>query len=108
VKPIKPVKLAKLSTGPSGTEDICALCEDGGLLVVCDGLCRRAFHYQCLGLPRLPGSDVWYCPDCDLGIHTCLFCGVPGGDVSANAATWASNQVKKCCMGKCGRFYHRK
>jgi hypothetical protein len=27
---------------------LCALCFDGGTLLVCDGVCRRSFHSRCL------------------------------------------------------------
>jgi hypothetical protein len=44
--------------------DWCAVCDDGGSLLVCE-LCRNGFHLDCLDPPlsRIPRGD-WYCPDC--------------------------------------------
>ncbi|KAL1565928.1 hypothetical protein AAHA92_01602 [Salvia divinorum] len=46
----------------SGSDDMCAVCGDGGELILCNG-CPRAFHADCLGLQCPPESD-WYCPHC--------------------------------------------
>ncbi|XP_057801457.1 uncharacterized protein LOC131016754 isoform X2 [Salvia miltiorrhiza] len=46
----------------SGSDDMCAVCGDGGELIICNG-CPRAFHAACLGLQCLPAND-WYCPHC--------------------------------------------
>ncbi|KAL3825983.1 hypothetical protein ACJIZ3_022012 [Penstemon smallii] len=46
----------------SGSDDMCAVCGDGGELLVCNG-CPRAFHAACLGLQCLPAND-WNCPHC--------------------------------------------
>lgn len=45
-----------------GSDDMCAVCGDGGELIICNG-CPRAFHADCLGLQSLPTND-WYCPHC--------------------------------------------
>ncbi|CAA3012659.1 Histone acetyltransferase [Olea europaea subsp. europaea] len=49
-----------LATGSS--DDMCAVCGDGGELIICNG-CPRAFHAACLGLQCLPAYD-WHCPFC--------------------------------------------
>ncbi|CAA3000714.1 Histone acetyltransferase [Olea europaea subsp. europaea] len=49
-----------LATGSS--DDMCAICGDGGELTMCNG-CPRAFHAACLGLQCLPAND-WDCPFC--------------------------------------------
>ncbi|CAI9762037.1 unnamed protein product [Fraxinus pennsylvanica] len=49
-----------LATGSS--DDMCAVCGDGGELIICNG-CPRAFHAACLGLQCLPAND-WHCPFC--------------------------------------------
>ncbi|XP_073297984.1 uncharacterized protein [Primulina huaijiensis] len=46
----------------SGSDDMCAVCGDGGKLIICNG-CPRAFHTACLGLQSLPGDD-WHCNFC--------------------------------------------
>lgn len=84
------------------TLDVCCLCEDGGLLIICDGPCLRSFHIQCLGLESMPDGNRWLCPDCDAKQHICLQCGEVGDD---NAE--GDTGVFKCTVASCGRFYHR-
>lgn len=44
--------------------DYCALCDDGGELIVCDH-CQKAYHLTCLRPPltKVPEDD-WYCTEC--------------------------------------------
>lgn len=67
-------------------------------LLVCEGPCKRPFHYPCAGLSSLPPSDeTWICNDCKAQKHKCFVCheyGVDGDD------------VHKCDKGDCGLFYH--
>lgn len=49
-----------ITTGDS--DDMCAVCGDGGDLILCHG-CPRAFHAACLDLPWVPQHD-WHCPNC--------------------------------------------
>ena len=97
-----------------GITDVCALCVDGGLLIVCDGQCGRAFHLECVGLTAAPTSDTWKCPDCVNHSFLCLICGVEGHEVLSkhDREDWfygtGPTLVKKCSMGRCGRFYHKK
>ncbi|XP_055975621.1 autoimmune regulator [Sorex fumeus] len=45
-------------------EDECAICQDGGELICCDG-CPRAFHLACLSPPLLEiPSGTWRCTEC--------------------------------------------
>ena len=32
------------------TPPLCAICIDGGQLIICDGPCHRSFHLECLGM----------------------------------------------------------
>lgn len=50
-----------LTTGDS--DDMCAVCGDGGDLILCNG-CPRAFHAACLGLHSVPESG-WHCLNCE-------------------------------------------
>lgn len=49
-----------LTTGDS--DDMCAICGDGGSLLLCRG-CPQAFHPACLDLPCFPEGD-WRCTNC--------------------------------------------
>ncbi|KAK1392604.1 Chromodomain-helicase-DNA-binding protein 4 [Heracleum sosnowskyi] len=46
----------------SNSDDMCAVCGDGGELIVCDG-CPRAFHAVCLSSECIP-TGHWHCPHC--------------------------------------------
>ncbi|GLT58668.1 hypothetical protein SLA2020_315390 [Shorea laevis] len=50
----------KLSTGE--IDDLCIICLDGGDLLCCD-TCPRAFHKECVSLPKLP-----------TGAQSCRYC----------------------------------
>lgn len=42
----------------------CFQCGDGGTLLMCDGgLCRKAFHLECLGMETIPTGN-WLCTSC--------------------------------------------
>lgn len=49
-------------------ESNCAICHDGGELLVCDGGdhdggCARSFHLKCIGRTTIPEGD-WICQEC--------------------------------------------
>jgi hypothetical protein len=46
-------------------DDICAICADGGKLIVCDG-CEKSYHNHCLDPPldEVPEGD-WFCSQCN-------------------------------------------
>uniref|UniRef100_A0A6V2CUL3 PHD-type domain-containing protein n=1 Tax=Ditylum brightwellii TaxID=49249 RepID=A0A6V2CUL3_9STRA len=47
-----------------GYADYCAVCDDGGELLCCDG-CKNAYHLGCLDPPLLEiPADDWYCVEC--------------------------------------------
>lgn len=94
----RPAKAKK--TSYAKTDDLCALCGDGGLILLCDGPCHRSFHLECIGVTSEPAEEAWFCPDCEAGKHTCLKCGKIG-------QVGVADGVVQCSEGKCGRFYHR-
>lgn len=63
-------------------EDICFICNDGGVLLMCDYPgCPKSYHQQCLrGFEGASDDDEeddekeWYCP-----WHTCAVCGANEG-----------------------------
>ena len=64
--------------------------------MVCEGRCKRAFHFQCLGMEKLPPKS-WTCSDCTRGQIWCLVCNETGV---------MEEEVFKCKKPNCGRFYH--
>ncbi|KAI7842773.1 hypothetical protein COHA_003520 [Chlorella ohadii] len=89
----------------------CALCDDGGNLLACDGPCMRSFHTgfnaECnlLGLPSdlaellATTSDTFRCPNCLAGVQQCFICKKEGEE---------NKDVFKCIHASCGRHYHPK
>ncbi len=67
-------------------------------LLVCEGPCKRPFHYPCAGLACVPPVDEqWVCSDCLSGRHMCCVCNQYGDDGA---------DVHKCDRRDCGLFYH--
>lgn len=76
----------------------CMMHPDADQLLICDGSCRRLFHYPCAGLSKPPAEDESYvCQDCQNGRHLCGFCQSYGID---------NEDVFPCCEKKCGLFFH--
>jgi len=54
--------------GNDKNQDECAICDDGGDLICCDG-CEKVYHAECLlekysiDAEKLP--DMWHCPSCN-------------------------------------------
>ncbi|ETM40523.1 hypothetical protein L914_13551 [Phytophthora nicotianae] len=82
------------------TDDLCTLCGDGGLILLCDGPCHRSFHLECVGMKDEPNDEQWLCPDCAEGRHMCLICKQVG-------EMGVEFGVTQCSVAKCGRFYHK-
>ncbi|CAI5712273.1 unnamed protein product [Hyaloperonospora brassicae] len=82
------------------SDDLCTLCGDGGLILLCDGPCHRSFHLECVGMDNEPKDEQWLCPDCAEGRHMCLICKQVG-------EMGAEFGVTQCSVAKCGRFYHK-
>lgn len=76
----------------------CMMEPDATELLICDGVCRRVFHYPCAGLSQLPPDDVpFICNDCANEKHICALCSNYGFDYE---------DVSKCSKSNCGLFYH--
>ena len=80
---------------------LCAIYDEGGKLVICDGSCLRHFHLHedegtCPGVRVPPGDTLWVCPDCAAQKATCFKCGKLG-DMHV--------QVRKCLLPLCQRWY---
>lgn len=104
-KPRKP-KEKKTAEEEFDTVWICSECKEAECmmkseadqLVVCDGACRRLFHYPCAGLSALPGEDEEFtCSDCEQRRHRCSICQDYGGD---------DVDVFQCSKNPCGLFFH--
>ncbi|KAA0720361.1 Histone-lysine N-methyltransferase, H3 lysine-36 and H4 lysine-20 specific [Triplophysa tibetana] len=74
-------------------EHVCQVCEKKGDLLLCEGQCCGAFHQQCTGLSETPG-ETFLCQECTTGIHSCFSCKT------------LSEDVRRCMLPECGKFYH--
>jgi len=82
-------------------EYACALCADGGDLLLCEGTCMRSFHVKCLrdsGV-EVPEDDEapFYCEQCQNQSHVCSHCGVSGTP---------TDPTMRCSMHTCGLHFH--
>ena len=76
----------------------CIMNPDATQLLICDGSCRRVFHYPCAGLENLPSEEEdFICEDCASNRHTCAICSNYGID---------NQSVFKCSKSNCGLFFH--
>ncbi|KAK4723355.1 hypothetical protein R3W88_026134 [Solanum pinnatisectum] len=96
-------------------ESLCAICDDGGELLCCDGKCLRSFHAtvddgaqsQCgsLGFTKAQVKAMkyqdFYCKNCEYQQHQCYACGKLGSSDQSSHA-----EVFRCVNATCGHFYH--
>ncbi|KAI3686181.1 hypothetical protein L1987_79854 [Smallanthus sonchifolius] len=100
-------------------DTVCAICDNGGVLICCGGKCFRAFHAtpdfeeaqeancESLGLTsvELEGLHLqrYKCENCQYGLHQCFVCAELGSsDISSNT------EVFRCSSPTCSYFYHPK
>ncbi|KAL1556226.1 protein ENHANCED DOWNY MILDEW 2-like isoform X1 [Salvia divinorum] len=96
-------------------DSVCAICDNGGNLYICDGKCMRSFHAavkdvedsEChsLGLTKAELKAInnvpFICDNCKYKKHQCFACGKLG------SSDELSNPEVFCCVnGACGYFYH--
>lgn len=106
--------------GATHTNDSqCAVCDDGGDLLLCEGVCRRSFHADpdgdggsCLGMTAdefaaiTASAQLWVCPACQTGRHACARCRRVGPKWSPPTRLDDPEVVFHCSAYGCSRFYH--
>ncbi|KAF9610512.1 hypothetical protein IFM89_022792 [Coptis chinensis] len=94
-------------------DSVCALCDNGGELLCCEGRCLRCFHAtvdtgaqagcKSLGLSeaQIQAMQEFLCMNCKYNQHQCFSCGKLGSSDRSNNA-----EVFLCASANCGHFYH--
>uniref|UniRef100_A0ACD5TX25 Uncharacterized protein n=1 Tax=Avena sativa TaxID=4498 RepID=A0ACD5TX25_AVESA len=93
---------------------VCAICDEGGNLIWCEGDCGRLFHptkpdgvhskCQTLGLSKEQVEQVFLCKNCEYKQHQCVVCRHLGSsDISSD---FKYTEVFQCNKKGCKRFYH--
>ncbi|KAL6567122.1 hypothetical protein OROMI_015526 [Orobanche minor] len=96
-------------------DSVCAICDNGGNLYICDGKCMRSFHAtvedgeesQCESLCftneelEVMKDVSFYCKNCEYKQHQCFACGKLGSSDESSGP-----EVFCCVNGACGFFYH--
>eukprot|EP00898_Chlorokybus_atmophyticus_P001657 jgi/Chlat1/2492/Chrsp175S02363 len=103
--------------GEEPGDNLCSWCDDGGMLIGCEGECWRSFHavegqgadgcptlHMSLGTYEEYQTDKtkrWLCADCENEYHICYECKEYG-----DAAEGPKQEVFKCEYYGCGKYYH--
>ncbi|KAK0589735.1 hypothetical protein LWI29_017894 [Acer saccharum] len=92
---------------------LCAICDDGGNVLFCEGRCLRAFHatiapginYSCETLgytqAQVDAVPTFMCKNCVHQQHQCFACGILGSSDKSSC-----QEVFPCVSATCGNFYH--
>ncbi|XP_015167326.1 uncharacterized protein [Solanum tuberosum] len=80
------------------SDDLCIICADGGILVLCDG-CPRAFHKECASLSAVPRGK-WYCKYCENKFQREKFVEHNANAIAAGRISGIDpiDQISKRCM----------
>ncbi|XP_015088707.1 uncharacterized protein LOC107031751 isoform X2 [Solanum pennellii] len=80
------------------SDDLCIICADGGILVLCDG-CPRAFHKECASLSAVPRGK-WYCKYCENKFQREKFVEHNANAIAAGRISGIDpiEQISKRCM----------
>ncbi|KAG4120682.1 hypothetical protein ERO13_D11G158200v2 [Gossypium hirsutum] len=97
-------------------DPVCAICDDGGNVLPCEGRCLRSFHptkaagidsfCESLGFvndAQIDAIPSFLCKNCLYKQHQCYACGELG---SSNKTS--DQEVFPCVSATCGHFYHPK
>ncbi|XP_048328713.2 protein ENHANCED DOWNY MILDEW 2 isoform X3 [Ziziphus jujuba] len=95
-------------------DSVCAICDNGGDILCCEGKCMRSFHATeeagveslCDSLGFLSKEEaeaipVFLCKNCEHDQHQCFVCGKLGSSNNSSSA-----EVFRCASATCGHFYH--
>ncbi|XP_012702493.1 protein ENHANCED DOWNY MILDEW 2 isoform X2 [Setaria italica] len=95
-------------------DSVCAICDNGGELLCCEGSCMRSFHAKLgdgedsycatLGYTKAEVKAIknFLCKNCEYKQHQCFVCGELEPSDGTNA------KVFLCNNATCGHFYHPK
>ncbi|XP_015695945.1 protein ENHANCED DOWNY MILDEW 2-like [Oryza brachyantha] len=95
-------------------DSVCAICDNGGELLCCEGSCMRSFHAKIrdgedsycatLGYTKAEVKAIknFVCKNCEHKQHQCFVCGALEPSDGTNA------KVFLCNNATCGHFYHPK
>ncbi|KAF3453372.1 hypothetical protein FNV43_RR03812 [Rhamnella rubrinervis] len=95
-------------------DSVCAICDNGGDIMCCEGKCFRSFHATeeagaesfCYSLGFFSKEEaeaipVFLCKNCENDQHQCFVCGKLGSSDDSSGA-----EVFRCVNATCGHFYH--
>ncbi|KAK1418163.1 hypothetical protein QVD17_27302 [Tagetes erecta] len=95
-------------------DSVCAFCDNGGHVLLCEGQCIRSFHptvaagvdtcCESLGFKNAAEYDAiatFLCDNCKHQRHQCFVCGMLGSSDKSSDV-----EVFPCVSATCGHFYH--